>query len=143
LDTEVLSHNPQIVIIILGANDLGRMIPVTITRANLQDIIDKVNNGKRKIYLAKFYTEEVARSLTDRYGFSDYVDLTAIINQYDNLFNSLASENNITLIEDIWHGVWGINMSDPVHPNAKGYEIMAGNIFNVLQPYLRANNLLK
>ena len=143
VDAEVLSHNPQIVIINLGANDLAQMVSVTMTMANLQSIIDKVNNGNRKIYLAKFYTDEVARSLANNYGITDNFLLTAIVSQYNNLYKTLASENNITLIEDIWRGVWGTNMSDPVHPNAKGYEIMANNIFTILQPYLRANNLLK
>jgi len=140
VDTEVLSKNPKIIVIILGANDLGRGIT---TKDNLQSIIDKVNDGNRKIYLAKFYTEAVARALANSIGFTDYAFQTALIDQYDNLFNSLAAENNLTLIEDIWNGVWGINMSDLVHPNAKGYEIMANNIFKVLQPYLQENNLLK
>jgi acyl-CoA thioesterase-1 len=143
VDTEVLSKNPKIVVIILGANDLGRGIPVTTTKDNLQNIINKVNNGNRKIYLAKFYTEAVARALANTYGFIDFIDLTEIVSQYDNLFNALASENDVTLIEDIWSGVWGINMSDAVHPNAKGYEMMANNIFNVLLPYLQANGLIK
>jgi len=143
VDTEVLSKNPKIIVIILGANDLGRGIPVTTTKDNLQNIIDKVNDGNRKIYLAKFYTEAVTRALANTFGFTDYAFQSAIINQYDNLFNTLAAENNLTLIEDIWNGVWGINMSDAVHPDAKGYEIMANHIFNILQPYLQENNLLK
>ena len=66
-----------------------------------------------------------------------------MIKQYDIMFNTLASLSNVTLIEDIWQGVWGINMSDAIHPDAAGYEIMADNIFNVLKPYLETNNLLK
>jgi lysophospholipase L1-like esterase len=54
------------------------------------------------------------------------------------MFTTLApSSSNITLIEDIWAGVWGVHMSDSVHPNAKGYEIMADNIYKVLRPYLQ------
>jgi acyl-CoA thioesterase-1 len=128
VDTEVLSKNPKIIVIILGANDLGRGID---TKDNLEAIINKVNKENTKIYLAKFYTEAVARALANSFGFTDNAFQTALIHQYDNLFNTLAAENNITLIEDIWNGVWGINMSDAVHPNAKGYEMMANNIFKV------------
>ena len=142
VDAQVLSQNPQIVIINLGANDFFQRIPVTTTRDNLQNIINKVNDGNRKIYLVKFYTEEIAMELFDVFGVTDY-DFQAIIDQYDELFDSLVSENDVTLIENIWCGVWGIHMSDPVHPDAEGYEIMANNIFNVLQPYLQANDLLK
>ena len=143
VDTEVLSKNPKIIVINLGANDLGRGIPVATVKSNLEAIINKVNDGNRKIYLAKFYTEDVARALANTYGFLDYAVLAEMISQYDNLFNTLASENDVTLIEDIWSGVWGVHMSDAVHPDAIGYEIMANNIFNVLRPYLQANGLLK
>ena len=139
VDSEVLSQNPQIVIILLGGNDLGMGFPVTFVKSNLQSIINKVNNGSRKIYLAKFYTRAMLRDMTTIDGDA----FTATINQWDTMFSTLASENNLTLIEDIWQGVWGIHMSDNIHPNARGYEIMANNIFDVLQPYLQANNLIK
>ena len=142
VDIEVIPYDPQIVIILLGANDFGRGIPITAVRDNLQKIITKINNGKRMIYLAKFYTEEIAREMGNQYGLTDYIVQTVIINQLDSMYNTLASENNIILIEDIWHGVWGVHMSDAVHPNARGYEIMADNIINILLPYLQANNLL-
>jgi acyl-CoA thioesterase-1 len=140
---DVLSKNPQIVIIELGANDLFRGIPLITTKNNLQDIIDMINDGNRKIYIAKFYTETVARAMAVNLGITNYDIQTALINQYDNMFDTLASSNNATLIDDIWAGVWGIHMSDDVHPNAIGYEIMADNYFNVLQPYLQENNLSK
>ena len=143
VNTDVLSKNPLIVIILLGGNDLFQGIPLTTTQNNLQNIINSVNFGGRKIYLTKFYTEALARQLADSIGITNYDTQTLLINKYDTMFNMLASLNNITLIEDIWQEVWGIHMSDAIHPNAAGYEIMANNIFNVLQPYLETNNLLK
>ena len=146
VDSEVLSHNPQIVIILLGANDLRALTPLQTTIDNLQRIIDKVNDGKRKIYFAKFYgeiTEEKIIDLSNLLGITNYAVLTELITQIDNAYNTLASENDVTLIEDIWQGIWGIHMSDLFHPDAAGYEIMADNIFNVLQPYLQENDLLK
>jgi acyl-CoA thioesterase-1 len=139
---DVLSQNPRIVIIELGANDLFKVLPQT-TRKNIQSIINLLRDGKRKIYIAKFYTEAVARSTADTLGITNPAIQTWIISQYDDMFNSIASANNIELIEDIWSGVWGIHMSDSVHPDAAGYEIMANNFFNAIQPYLRENNLLK
>jgi acyl-CoA thioesterase-1 len=76
-------------------------------------------------------------------GLINYGLQTILINQYDNMFNTLASSNNIVLIDNIWDNVWGIHMSDSVHPNAAGYEIMADNYFKILQPYLQDNDLLK
>lgn len=58
-------------------------------------------------------------------------------------------ENKVFLMKDIWKGIWdGANpdeqyMSDEVHPNDKGYEIMAKNYFNFLKPLFEHNNLIK
>jgi acyl-CoA thioesterase-1 len=142
VEKDVLSKNPLIVIIELGANDLRMGIDIKNTERKLQNIIDLIKDGKRKIYIAKFYTEAIAREMARVFNITDYDKQTELINQYDTMFNTLASSNNIELIEDIWNGVWGIHMSDQIHPNAAGYEIMADNIFKVLKPYLRENNLL-
>jgi acyl-CoA thioesterase-1 len=129
------TENPHILIIELGANDyLLWNVPVNKTHENLQAIIDRANDGQRKIYLAKFYTEQVA------------TDLKAdpkTIDQYDAMFTALASEDNVELIADIWTGVWGKSeyMSDEHHPNAEGYEIMANNYFDAMKDYLEANGL--
>ena len=140
---DVLSKNPQIIIINLGANDLFQRVSVNTTRENLQNIIKRVNGGNRKIYLAKFYTDEVVRAMGNSLQITNDSILAALRNQYDDMFNSIASKNKVTLIEDIWAGVWGIHMSDFIHPDAAGYEIMANNYFNVLEPYLLENGLLK
>jgi len=131
VDSDVLFYEPDIVIILLGANDfLHLLIPVSTTQNNLQTIIDNVKNGNRKIYLAKFYTDEMAASFIIPIP-------SGIVEQYDNMFKTLAEANNIELIEDIWTGVWKEHMSDIIHPDAKGYEIMADNIYKALRPYLQ------
>ena len=146
VNKDVLSHDPQIVIILLGANDffsnLLNPTPVVTTKNNLLEIIKKVNNGIREIYLVKFYTPAVALELGSSNGIPNEL-VQDLINQYDAMFNSLASEKNVTLIEDIWSGIYGVHMSDQVHPNAAGYEIMANLIFNAMEPYLKSGGYLK
>jgi acyl-CoA thioesterase-1 len=143
IHTDVLAENPRMVIVELGANDLSHGVPPETTQNNLQKIIDLINDGNRKIYIAKFYTEAVARSIANNRGITNYNIQTTLITQYDTMFEDLASSNTIELIDDIWDGVWGIHMSDIVHPDAAGYEIMAANYYKALEPYLLANNLLK
>jgi acyl-CoA thioesterase-1 len=143
LERDVLSNNPRIVIIELGANDLFHLVPMKTTQSNLQNIITKLKNRGTKIFLAKFYTEAVARALMDSYNITGTTLQTQFISQYDAMFVKLASENNIELIDDIWAGVWGAHMSDPIHPNAEGYTIMADTFFNALKPYLEEHDLLK
>jgi acyl-CoA thioesterase-1 len=143
---DVLAKNPKVVIIELGANDLFQKVLPQTTKENLQSIINLLAKDGRKIYVAKFYTEAVAREMANTHGIPDFDIQTMIIAQYDDIFNTIASENsekNVELIEDIWDGVWGINMSDKVHPNGKGYEIMADNYFNAMKPYLQEQGLIK
>jgi acyl-CoA thioesterase-1 len=142
INRDVLSKNPRIVIIELGANDVLWGIPLQTTENNLRRIINLINNGRRKIYITKFYTEEAARELANIIGIGDFL-LQTRITQYDKMFDTLAASDNVELIDDIWKEIWGIHMSDRVHPNARGYEIMADNYYNAIKPYLEANNLLK
>jgi len=139
VDSDVLFYNPDIVIILLGANDFFDFLhfPVSETKKNLQTIINKVDNGKRKIYLAKFYTDEVAAEMAASISLPSGI-INYIVNQYNKMFIALAaSSDNIELIDDIWTGVWGIHMSDLIHPDAEGYEIMADRIYKVMEPYLQ------
>ena len=140
---EVLSQNPGIVIIELGANDLFQEIPIEVTQANLQSIINMINNGSRKIYLAKFYSKSMVRMMLSMLQISDYDKQTVLIEQYDAMFSTLAASKNIELIGDIWAGLSEKHMSDGTHPNAEGYKIMADNYFKALKPHLEANGLLK
>ena len=140
---EVLSQNPGIVIIELGANDLFQNIPISTTQAMLQKIIAMINNGSRKIYLAKFYSKSMVRIMLSMLQITDYDKQTVLIEQYDAMFNTLAKSNNTELIDDIWDGLSEKHMSDGSHPNAEGYRIMAENYFKALKPHLEANGLLK
>ena len=143
VDSDVLSHDPQIVIIFLGANDLGWRIPLATIRDNLQGIINRVDNGNRKIYLTKVFSG-IDASLTAMFGGVEYAAIIAMLGQFDDMLNTLASQNNVTVIEDIWKGISLTHISaDNIHPNAAGYEIMANNILNAIRPYLREKNLLK
>lgn len=141
LDSAVLDYDPVVVVVELGANDLFQGIDIAVTESNLQDIIAYIDDGRRKLYLAKFYTETVGRSFLDDYGITDPEDQATILAGYDAMFSSLEAENDIELIEDIWTGVWGVAehmFSDGIHPDASGYAVMAENYFAVMEPYLES-----
>ena len=132
----------------LGFNDLYSQTTFDVIQENIQEIINKVNNGKRKIYLVKFYTDEVGLAIGQQItGGSFPIELIQMyISGYNNLFSSLASSNkNVTMIEDIWKDIWDVpdHMSSSIYPSAKGYEIMADNIFAEMEPYLMSNGLVK
>lgn len=123
----VLNEKPDIFILELGANDGLRGVPIQQTKANLQYIIDAVKQKypTTKIILAgmqlppnmgKTYTEE-----------------------FKGLFPELAEKNGTELIPFLLENVGGIaalNQSDGIHPTEEGHEILATNVWTVLQPIL-------
>jgi acyl-CoA thioesterase-1 len=141
--SDVLGHNPKMVIIELGANDLFNIFPPAQTQANLLKLIKQIEKPGRKIYLAKFYTYDVAHDILTTMGVLPVQMRNAIINQYETMYKAILSETNVELVSDIWTGVWGINMADEIHPTAAGYKIMMNNYFKVIQPYLQSQNWLK
>jgi len=142
VDLDVLSRDPHITVILLGANDFFQGVSIAQTKSNLQNIISKIDEEGRKIYVAKFFTDAIALEMAENNAIPED-DMLAALSEYSDMYNALAESKNVTLIEDIWQGVWGIHMSDFVHPNAEGYAVMADNIFNALKPYLQKNGFVK
>jgi acyl-CoA thioesterase-1 len=158
---EVLSKRPQLVIIMVGANDVfatksvsaagGAMAAV---KGELQKIIDAVKADNRKIYLANQFgpdtmpMSEVIPVLAGVKTFFNWEttdtdeDFYHLFMSYREMLRTLAADNDIDFIDDIWTGVINRHMSDFMHPNANGYAIMAYNIFNAIKPYLESKNLL-
>jgi acyl-CoA thioesterase-1 len=151
VDDDVLSHNPQIVIIFLGARDLlsymmggyeADRIGLDETTENIQAIIEKINNGSRKIYLVKFYTEEVIQGLKPTLPPQYQDSIETMMSGYDGMFDTLGAIDNVTLIPDIWTGVWGTPtyMSAEgeikMYPNAAGYNKIANTIFTAISSSL-------
>ena len=83
---DVLSHNPRIVIIEYGANDWQQKVPMDTIKNNLQKIIDMVNDGNRKIYLASFFPRFTPKEQME----------------FRNMYETLASSNNIQLVSGIF-----------------------------------------
>jgi acyl-CoA thioesterase I len=53
----------------------------------------------------------------------------------------VAKKNNAPLIPFILDGVGGVrnlNLPDGIHPTVRGHEIVAANVWKVLEPVLRS-----
>jgi acyl-CoA thioesterase-1 len=62
---------------------------------------------------------------------------------FEKIFPDLARANHATLIPFLLEGVGGkpeLNLPDLIHPTAEGHEIVAGNVWKVLQPLLERQN---
>jgi acyl-CoA thioesterase-1 len=56
------------------------------------------------------------------------------------LYKDLAEENDTELITFLLEGVGGVrelNQADGIHPTAEGNQIVAENVWKVLEPVLR------
>jgi acyl-CoA thioesterase-1 len=112
----------------LGANDGLRGIPLAGTNANLQAILDSVKTRypSAKLILAGM---QIPPSMG-----ADYA--TA----FRNLFPKLAAQNNAALIPFLLQNVGGnpqLNQADGIHPTARGHQLVAENVWEVLGPLLK------
>jgi acyl-CoA thioesterase-1 len=149
MNNDVLSKNPKIVIIEFGANDFFTKRSANEAKADLQAIINALKGGDRKIYLASFLGDAGMESSFKTVVVNNLLAMTGaefdnLLSAYKTMFSELESANSdIGYISNFWTGIWGISMSDYIHPNATGYATMANNIFTVMEPYLQEQNLIK
>lgn len=155
LQKDVIAHDPDMVVICLGANDfLGADDVPALTNAldTIKDSITKIVNDldtkERVIFIAKFYNENSAKDMLKDKGITDEALQSKVIGQCDAMFDDIKNidTNNveIVIIDDIWKDVWGAQMSsDNIHPTAAGYEIMANNYFTAMKSILDEYSLVK
>lgn len=125
----LLKNRVEVLVLELGGNDGLRGLPVETTRKNLQLIIDRT---KKKYPAARIIIAgmKVPPNMGRTYG-----------DKFEAIFADLAKQNKAPLIPFILEGVGGereLNFSDGIHPNAKGQEIVAANVWKVLEPVLRS-----
>jgi len=125
----LLKNRVDVLVLELGGNDGLRGLPVETTRKNLQAIIDRTRARypSAKIVLAGMM---VPPNMGRDYG-----------QKFAAIFPELAKKNNAALIPFVLEKVGGVrelNLPDGIHPTAKGHEIVANNVWKVLEPVLRS-----
>ena len=120
LDSAVLSRNPRIVIVVLGGNDVLRRVPHEETFANLDAIVGRIRGRGAAVILVGLSVGV----FTDAYG-----------NGYENL----ARRTSSGLVPDVLAGILGHPdlMADQIHPNDRGYRMMADRIEPALRDLLK------
>ena len=119
----------EVLVLELGGNDGLRGVPAETIQKNLQGIIDRV---KTKYPAAKIIIAgmRVPPNMGNSYS-----------KEFESVFLSVAKKNNAPLIPFILEGVGGIrnlNLPDGIHPTVRGHEIVAANVWKVLEPVLRS-----
>ena len=123
----LLKQPLDIFVLELGGNDGLRGIPVSETRKNLQQILDKVKAKypDAKLVLAGM---QIPPNMGQKYA-----------NEFKAVYKELADKNNITLIPFLLQGVGGeskLNQADGIHPTVEGHRILAENVWIIIKGLL-------
>jgi acyl-CoA thioesterase-1 len=118
----IMRSRPDALLLILGANDGLRGLKVTESEKNLAQAIEFLQKEKIKVILGGLY-------MPPNYGQKYTTD-------FKNMYQRLAKKYQLILVPFILDNVAGqseYNQKDGIHPNEKGHEIIAENIFKVLK----------
>ena len=123
----ILQQPVDIFVLELGGNDGLRGIPLEETEKNLQVIIDHVKKKypSAKVILAGM---QIPPNMGEKYA-----------GDFKKMFVKLSEKNNTILIPFLLEGVGGVpslNQPDGIHPNVKGHQIVADNVWKVLEKIL-------
>jgi len=121
------NYQPDIFVLELGGNDALRGLPVAEAEANLQAIIDAVENKlpSAKILLAGMLAPP---NMGNKYT-----------SKFAAMYPSLAKKNNAALIPFLLDKVGGqpeLNLPDGIHPNVEGHLIVTETIWKELERLL-------
>lgn len=126
----ILKQDIAIFILELGANDGLRGVALSETRINLQSIIDVVKQ-KSEVTTIVLAGMELPPNMGQ-----DYTQ------EFRKMYAELAQQNQLEFIPFILKDVGGIaelNQKDGIHPTAKGHQIVANTVWEVLEPLVREN----
>lgn len=115
-------HSPALVLVTLGGNDMLRHVLEQETVANLGQILDMVKVRGAKAVLLATPKPTVAGAVFQSLAPPDF-------------YQAVAERYQVPLVEDAIPEVLSDPKLkvDPLHPNAQGHELLAGNIFEELK----------
>lgn len=119
LDSDVLTKNPKMVIITLGANDFFHQVPKEETLSNMSKIVERIQASGAMVVLAAVQTGIFGDAYIDG-------------------FKKMAQEKHFLLIPNILKDIMDnpAYKSDQIHPNDEGYKIMADRIYRHIKGLL-------
>ena len=104
----VLAQDPRIVIVGLGGNDFLRRVPIATTESNLRSIVRRIQEAGAMVVLLGFKFPTMQAN-------------------YEDMYERVAKEEGCYLIAGTLAGILTDRTlkSDEIHPNARGYDLMA------------------
>ncbi|PYN78613.1 MAG: arylesterase [Candidatus Rokuibacteriota bacterium] len=121
----VLRTNPEIVIVALGANDGLRGQSPQAVRANLEEIVARLQAAGARVLLA-------GMRLPPNYG-------AEFTKEFEAVFPAVARRAKIAFMPFLLDGVATdprLNQPDGIHPTAAGHQVIADHLWSYLRPLL-------
>lgn len=124
----LLQNRVDILVLELGGNDGLRGIDLSLTRANISEIVDRTLQSwpDAQIVIAGM---QVPPNLGHEYT-----------REFKEIFPAVAAEYDADLIPFLLEGVGGIrrlNLADGIHPTAEGHRIVSELVYATLEPIVR------
>ena len=121
IDDDVLARDPRVVIVGLGGNDFLHGVGIDVTERNLREIVRRSEGAGAMVVLLGFHFP----SLSANYG---------------KMYERIARDERCLLIDDVLDGIESNPQlkADEIHPNGRGYEIMAKRVASPLKKLLRS-----
>jgi lysophospholipase L1-like esterase len=115
IDSAVLSRDADIVIVLLGGNDLLQSVPVQQRIANITTIVQQIRADGAAVILVELGSGS--------------------LDPFEGALPGIAGQTSSTLVPALLDGIFGVPglMADLIHPNNAGHAIMADRI----EPALR------
>ncbi len=124
----LLKGPADVLVLELGGNDGLRGLSVPQTRSNLVGIIGKVR-AKNPAAVVVVAGMQVPTNMGPDYS-----------KEFRAVFPEVAKAHDAVLVPFLLEGVGGIaelNQADQIHPTPRGHELVASNVWVVLEPVLR------
>ena len=121
----LLRHNPDLVIVQFGANDMYIGLSPEEVRDSLEKIIDMCREGKALVLLSGILSLQTA---DDDYN-----------QKFHRVFEEVAASRDVPLLQDFMPGVPGnpeLTLNDGIHPNEAGVDRIVENILPLLRTML-------
>lgn len=115
-------HQPQLVLVSLGGNDMLRKLPPAQTVANLGGMLDMVKERGARAVLLATPKPSIAGAVFNNLSAADF-------------YAEVAKDKKVPLIADALPEVLSDTAlkSDQLHPNAAGHALLATKIFEALK----------
>ncbi len=123
LEDDVLSRSPRLVIVLLGGNDFLQQIPREKTIANVDRIVAQCVAARSMVVLV-------------------HIKAGILSDPYRDGFEDIATRHGAVFVPHILQDFFGKPslMTDQIHPNIRGYALMAERIADVVAPLLETAN---